>query len=115
MKYYGCLEELSETDERRPLYEAQRKERGFDDSECWNLDNTLAQFLVPRLKVFKENTNSYPGTLESEEWDAILQEMIDGFEIAANPDLCYGEDEENNKKRDRAVHLLSEYFNHLWD
>ena len=115
MKYYGCLDELPENDDRRSLYETQRKERGFDDSECWNLDNTLGQFLVPRLKVFKENTHSYPPELTEEGWDAILQEMIDGFEVVADYDLCYGFDEEQNKLRDRAIHLLSEYFNHLWD
>ena len=32
----------------------QRLERGFDDSETWNLDLTIAKFVLPRLESFKE-------------------------------------------------------------
>ena len=33
----------------REKYKIQRKERGFDSTELWNLDTTLLRFLLPRL------------------------------------------------------------------
>ena len=35
----------------------QKITRGFTDEEIWNLDNTIAKWLLPRLKYLKENTN----------------------------------------------------------
>lgn len=32
----------------------QRWTRGFDDSELWSLDWTIAKFVLPRLKAFRE-------------------------------------------------------------
>ena len=34
----------------------QRGTRGWDDSETWGLDGTLARFILPRLQRFKEVT-----------------------------------------------------------
>lgn len=36
------------------IYEKQRKERGFDDSETWSLTDTIVAFILPRLKRYKE-------------------------------------------------------------
>lgn len=52
--YYGCANELPSGDERLELYEKQREERGFDDTETWSLDNSLFQYLHPRLKRLVE-------------------------------------------------------------
>ena len=43
-----------ETDKREPEWKAQRLTRGFDDTEMWSLDCTIAEFIAPRLKVFLE-------------------------------------------------------------
>ena len=52
-------------DPRRELYRKQRKERGFDNSELWALDETIIRFTLPRLKVFRDYTKSYPVLLLS--------------------------------------------------
>lgn len=59
----------------------------FKDYETWNLDNTFARFIVPRLKRFRELVASpdtvygYPGTLNNmEEWLEILDKIIWAFE-----------------------------------
>lgn len=52
--YYGFAHELPKEDERLTLFEKQREERGFDDSELWSLDCTLFKFLLPRLKALVE-------------------------------------------------------------
>ena len=41
-------------------YWYQRRNRGWDDSETWGLDTTLAFWIVPRLKRLKEVTNGKP-------------------------------------------------------
>lgn len=35
-------------------WELERKSRGFDSTELWNLDATIAEFILPRLIAFKE-------------------------------------------------------------
>lgn len=75
----------------------QRVERGFDDTECWNLDYTIAAFILPRLKVFKQDTNGYPGVEPMdtpEKWDAALDEMIWAFDYIVNEDKYIDELEE---------------------
>lgn len=79
-------------------FKQQRVERGFDDTECWNLDSTVARFILPRLIVFKENTIGYPGTDEVptfEAWTEILDKMIFAFEHIVNEDKY---DDERSKK-----------------
>lgn len=57
----------------------QRRVRGWDDSETWDLGNSsFFHWVLPRLTRFKEVTNGYPtGISTFEEWTKILQEMID--------------------------------------
>ena len=59
----------------------------FKDYETWNLDNTFARFIVPRLKRFRELVASpdtvygYPVVVGSMElWLEILDKMIWAFE-----------------------------------
>lgn len=33
--------------------------------ECYELDYTLAKFILPRLKILKRDTNGYPGNKRS--------------------------------------------------
>lgn len=49
-----CFSLTKENDEREEAFSKQRVERGFDDSETWSLDYTLARFLLPRLKRYLE-------------------------------------------------------------
>lgn len=62
--------------------------------ETWNLDVTIAKYIVPRLKLYKKLNNGYPGRDEMdtpEKWDEALDKMIHAFELAAkNYDGIYG-------------------------
>lgn len=114
---FSCVEE---TDDPNQLerYKNQRLERGFDDTETWNLDVTIAKFIVPRLKRFKELNNGYPSKFKAkEEWDKILDEMIEGLELYEDKWKCNSDQNLTNLeeyKRKRAVKLLGEYFYDLW-
>ena len=81
---FSCANEVSD-EKRQKKYKEQRMTRGFDDTECWNLDITFCKFIIPRLKVFKEQNDGYPVRYHSkEEWDKILDDMIEGFELNSN-------------------------------
>lgn len=62
----------------------------YDDT--WNLDRTIARFVLPRLRRLREVKRGVPadfanrGTWEQqqEDWDAVLQRMILAFELVAD-------------------------------
>lgn len=115
---FSCANEVSDK-ERQKKYKEQRMTRGFDDTECWNLDITFSLFLIPRLKVFKELNDGYPARYNSkEEWDKILDEMIEGFELHSNKfnwDTADANEENGNMaKAKKAIRLFQENFFDLW-
>ena len=72
---------IDKNDDRWEEYVKQRKERGFDNSELWCLDTTIAKFILPRLEAFHETYAGYPGFLTHQEWENILKCMISAFKI----------------------------------
>lgn len=54
----------------------QRRTRGWDDSDLWDLAETTAKFMLPRLRRFVEYHHGYPADLDPQEWNRILGEMI---------------------------------------
>lgn len=115
---FSCANEVSD-EKRQQKYKEQRMTRGFDDTECWNLDITFCLFIVPRLKVFKELNDGYPARFHSkEEWDKIIDEMIEGFELNANKfnweTSDSNEENGNMAKAKRAIRLFQENFFDLW-
>lgn len=57
--------------------------------ELWNLDYTVAKFILPRLIKFKENSSGFPGYDEADtmdKWQDILQKMITAFEHIVTDD-----------------------------
>lgn len=84
---FSLVKDLSLDDDRLDFYRKQRLERGFDNTELWNLDHTILEFILPRLKAFKEVHKGWPADLESdEEWQKVLQSMIDFIESFRNED-----------------------------
>ena len=92
----------------------QRLFRGFDDSECWNLDGSLARLIVPRLKRFKEIGRAHPHDLTQEKWDEYLDEMISAFEFFAG-DARFDCDTEQFDKANVGLNLFAKHFGNLWD
>ena len=95
----------------------QRLFRGYSDDVTWNLDCAFASWLVPRLKLFKKLRDPCcPYSIEKddwlteEEWNAILDKMIEGFELLSADAF----DTESNDKIDTALDLFYEYARALW-
>ena len=63
--------------------------------ELWNLDYTVAKFVLPRLIKFKENSLGFPGYDEADtmnKWQDILQKMINAFEYIVTDDDWWVDD-----------------------
>jgi hypothetical protein len=84
----------------------------------------LAVWLVPRLKLFKINNHGYPYELTGDQWDALIDEMIVGFDLKTREwdtwtdelgDKHYFLTEKEEEKVTRAFELLGKYGQHLWD
>ena len=79
--------EVKKQKKRNKKYQKELKEKGLDKTECWNLDRTIACFVVPRLKLFKELGNSYPPELDNmSEWHLLIDKMIYSFEQKMSDD-----------------------------
>jgi hypothetical protein len=115
----------------------QRISRGYDDRAVWNLNYHLAKIIPQILKKLKEDKVGIPGfcfeglpyedentyshseesmKIAEERWDAVLDEIITGFEVYGTLwELPYEQEREEYKKVERALDLLKEHFESLWD
>ena len=97
----------------------------FDD--VYNFDVSICEYLIPRIKSFKEHCDSVPPKRENTmvvrdkddqvvyltttEWETILQEMIDGFSEYIKDDTHIHSD---YNKVDKALDHFRNYFYDLW-
>lgn len=96
---------------RQKKWKKQIKQRGFDDTELWSLDCIISQFILPRLKAFRQLGYSYPSNLETyEEWQKILDKMIIAFEISVEQDM----NENNQLDYEIGMNLFAQYHYSLW-
>lgn len=112
---YSLHKECSPNHPDQELWKQQREERGFDDTELWNLDSTIAQFILPRLKRFKEMTDKYPNPDFSsmEEWNEALDKMIGAFHFMVEEKYgCF--DGPMFEDAEEGLRLFAQYFGNLW-
>lgn len=101
-----------EDDNREVLFVKQRLERGFDNSETWSLSDTIANFILPRLKAYKENIDEIV-LKDKHSKHKKVEYMIEAFEIVlAHPTYLFSPAE--MKKYKRGMKAFSEYFLALW-
>lgn len=87
------------------VYRKQRIERGFDDTEVWNLCDNILAFTLPRLKVLRTIVVAHPYDLTHEQWLETLDKMIKGIEDALD---------EDNTTTNEGIKLFFKYFFYLW-
>jgi len=101
---------------RRLRWWMQRRIRGFDDTVTWSLDWHIAQYILPRLKLFRDKTNGYPTDFDSlEKWQECIDKMI--FSMQAYSDGLwehYGEPKDYFDRVEEGILLFGKYFGHLW-
>ena len=103
----------------RETYKQQRFEQGFDDTETWHMDRTIALFIIPRLKKFIEINNGIPVGETVESYNEKLNFIISAFEnyYATNKYYESVDDVERKKLTDdvkQAVEYLSKLWFELW-
>jgi hypothetical protein len=101
--------------EQKEKYRQQRFLNGFDDTETWHMDRTMALFIIPRLKRFMEVNNGIPIGETEESYDEKLRFIIQAFENYYATDQYYNSvDIEERKKLTDDVRLAVEYLSKLW-
>lgn len=79
----------------------QKKNRSIKYKDIYSLDNTIARFVLPRLKFFKKNIIGYPPDITYEEWKSIIDKMILAFELILDKsEPNFGELKFNTEKTD---------------
>jgi hypothetical protein len=103
---------------RKARWFVQRRKRGFDDTELWSLDLTIAAFVEPRLRAFIDTfqARSVPSDMESEDWLEKLEKMHRAFYLIVKEDgKMMPPDSPESKEIEEGLDLFREYFFHLWD
>jgi hypothetical protein len=91
----------------------QRRTRGWDDSETFSLDHSLAKVILPRLKRFREVTIATPASLDEKEWKEILDEMIETFEFIAS-EKYWNATSEDYERLSKGLDLFAKHYFGLW-
>jgi len=117
---FSVADEVYEKDiTTREMYKQQRFENGFDDTETWHMDRTIALFIIPRLKKFIEVNNGIPTGETVESYNEKLNFIISAFEnyYATNRYYESVDDIERKQLTDdvkKAVEYLSKLWFELW-
>jgi hypothetical protein len=95
----------------------QRRTRGWDDSETWDMDVTLSKLITPRLKRYIEIASdfSHPGCVENcDKWTEILNKMVLAFELCADENRSFLMSPEDEQVVEEGLKLFAEYYRGLW-
>lgn len=106
---------IEKSDKKYDEYVNQIKKNGFSDTETWALDSVISEFILPRLKRFKEINNGFPVDLTPEKWDEILDDMIFAFEWSnSRDDFKINHGSESYERYKKGIRLFAEYYLELW-
>ena len=113
---FSVADEIYEKDlETREMYKQQRFENGFDDTETWHMDRTIALFIIPRLKKFIEINNGIPVGETVESYNEKLKFIISAFENYYATNRYYESvDDTERKQLTDDVKQAVEYLSKLW-
>ena len=118
--FYKSEEEYKKLNERRIKSKEYKSCHGFEPCESWGLNTTIAHFVYPRLKKFRQDTNCFPiGTKNIDEWYHIIDKMLLAFALIIDQDdneeltKCFYSDKQMNEIKE-GLELFAKYFNDLW-
>lgn len=103
----------------RPTHLWQRLRLGFWPDEVWSLDQTVARFILPRLRYLREIEHGYPDDGEPDaevRWHATLDEIEWALDFIADDERFYGPSTvEAQERMAEGLRLLGKHFTSLWD
>ena len=103
--------------ERLDHFKKQREDNGFDDTETWHLDKTVALFLIPRLERFIQVNNGYPNGETEESFNQKLNFILKSFQeyyYNENDEVSLELEKERLSNAKKAAALLGEIWFDLW-
>lgn len=106
---FHCIEQGREVGRFIPMI----LEHGIYMEDLWHIPGALAEWIIPRLELFKKNLISYPPDLTPEEWEEIIDKILESHRIIAADDI--GVELKREKELEEGLKLFSEYYLHLWD
>jgi hypothetical protein len=92
----------------------QKITRGFSDDETWSLDVTIADFVIPRLKRYKQLANGYPPDLTEKKWKSYQNEMIWAFEHLQKDMYLASDWKKKGERMKNGLALFAKYLPSLW-
>ena len=80
-------------------------------NELWDLDHTLAYYILPRLIAFRSNVVGYPADMDPEQYARDLDMMIAAFTLIVHDTW---EDENVTYTIETGLALFAKHFRSLW-
>jgi len=77
-------------------------------------DQYLSEEIYLTLVKLNEIKQSYPASLSEEEWDEVLEAMIEGFKMMSEGKHIEMPSEEEFNKMNLALEYFAKYFMDLW-
>lgn len=114
MKFFSHLKNNLFKFKRKAKFFYQRKKFGFDESELWSLDYSLAKLIAPRLKKFRYSTIGIPMNLTQQEWHDRLDKMIFSFEFLGSEDRWSNYDPKLGEEIQKGLDLFAKHYLDLW-
>lgn len=100
---------INDDDDRYEDFKKQRLERGFDESETWSLDHTIARFIAPRLRAFLDIYKK--AIVDETGMVPIMERALKAFERLAQDSVVFGDEGE---EIDEALVEFAKIFRGLW-
>lgn len=100
-------------------HKTQKLTRGYSDEDLYCAYGTFSEFILPRLKLYKEDSfkahpNDEGWTIEK--WDGCLDKMIRAFELSIEHTKVEKTEFPKKKKEQmqEGLELFSKYYTELW-
>ncbi len=100
---------IGDNDDRNEDFKKQRLERGFDESETWSLDYTIARFIAPRLRAFLDIYKAV--IVDDRNMVPVIERALKAFERLAQDTVVFGDEGE---EIDEALVEFAKIFRGLW-
>lgn len=96
-------------------YAWQRAWRGYDDTQWWGMDYSFISLYESLLTELKTNLHGHPVNLTPEEWEDILNTMVELLKEMKDEDSLIDNYEHEEEIKDEFFRLFSLHFYDLWD
>lgn len=115
-EYVGGFIMMDKGDGRAEEYDRIREKTGVSPDETWSLDVSLAHFMAPRLKAFRQYANGYPAAhfKDMKAWLRAVRKMERAFRLIIQEGDGKVLDEKRRKQEERGLDLFGKYLCSLW-